>query len=291
MKPKTVIVALLLIMTAMMLQPTRSFSQQVPQQDPDYLRDRGRGIPTSIFGTYVRKGELLIYPFYEYYHDKNLEYEPAEFGFGSLQEFRGRYRANEAVLFIGYGISDRLAVEFEAGVIAAKFNKASNDLTALPAQIKESGLSDVEAQIRWRWNHESAKTPEFFNYVETVFPTGKKNSLIGTSNWEVKLGTGLIKGYKWGTVTGRISVEYIAAEKKWGLGEYALEYLKRVSDRFRLYAILEGSEDELALVPGMTWHLGHGVFLKVNNGFGVTSKATDFAPEVGIMFSLGRQRD
>ena len=174
MKPKTVLVALLLLMTAMMLQPTTSFSQQVPPQDPDYLRDRGRGIPTSIFGTYVRKGELLIYSFYEYYHDNNLEYEPADFGFGSRQPFRGRYRANEALLFIGYGISDRFAVEFEAGGIAAKFNKSANDLTALPAEIKESGLSDVEAQIRWRWNHESDKRPEFFNYVETVFPTGKK---------------------------------------------------------------------------------------------------------------------
>jgi hypothetical protein len=241
-KTKTVIVALLLIMTAVMLQPTRSFSQQVP----DYLRDRGAGIPTSIFGTYVRKGELLIYPFYEYYRDKDLEYEPAEFGFGSTQEFRGRYRANEALLFIGYGISDRWALEFEAAGIAAKFNKAATDLTALPADIKESGLGDVEAQIRRRWNYESAKTPEFFNYFEAVFPTGEK---------------------------------------------IASEYQKRASNNFRFYAMLEGSEDELAIVPGMEWQLRHGVFLKVNNGFGLTSKAIDFAPEVGIMFSLSRQRD
>ena len=287
MKTKTVIVALLLIMTAVMLQPTRSFSQQVP----DYLRDRGAGIPTSIFGTYVRKGELLIYPFYEYYRDKDLEYEPAEFGFGSTQEFRGRYRANEALLFIGYGISDRWALEFEAAGIAAKFNKAATDSSALPAEIKESGLGDVEAQIRRRWNYESAKTPEFFNYFEAVFPTGEKNSLIGTSDWEIKFGTGLIKGFKWGTVTVRAAVEYVAAEKSWGFGEYAFEYQKRASNNFRFYAMLEGSEDELAIVPGMEWQLRHGVFLKVNNGFGLTSKAIDFAPEVGIMFSLSRQRD
>jgi hypothetical protein len=86
-------------------------------------------------------------------------------------------------------------------------------------------------------------------------------------------------------------VEYVAAEKSWGFGEYAFEYQKRASNNFRFYAMLEGSEDELAIVPGMEWQLCHGVFLKVNNGFGLTSKAIDFAPEVGIMFSLSRQRD
>jgi hypothetical protein len=33
---------------------------------PTYLEDRGTGIPTSMFGTYVRRGELLVYPFFEY---------------------------------------------------------------------------------------------------------------------------------------------------------------------------------------------------------------------------------
>src|SRR5881397_2855737 len=33
---------------------------------PPYLADRGRGIATSQFGTYVGKGEWLIYTFYEY---------------------------------------------------------------------------------------------------------------------------------------------------------------------------------------------------------------------------------
>jgi hypothetical protein len=286
---KPLIVRFLFVMTAIMLQPIQSFSQDLPY----YLRDRGTGIPTSILGTYVRKGEFLIYPFYEYYYDSDREYEPADFGFGppQEQEFRGRYHANEALLFLSYGISENWAVEFEAGVIDAKLNKASNDFSALPTEITESGLSDVEAQVRWRWNHESAKKPEFFSYFETTFPTGKTNSLIGTSDWELTLGGGLIKGFRWGTVTVRASVEYDAAENKAGFGEYAFEYLKKLSGRFRFYTMLEGSEDEISLVPGMEWYLGHGVSLKVNNGFGLTSKATDLAPEIGIMFSLTREHD
>lgn len=265
-----------------MLQPTGGLSQETPA----YLRDRGPGIPMSQFGTYVRKGELLIYPFYEYYKDNNLEYEPAEFGHGSIQEFRGRYKANEGIFFIGYGISDRLAIELEAGVISARLNKSESDLTTLPSEIKESGLSDVEGQIRWRWNNETMGKPEFFNYFETVFPTGEKNSLIGTSDWEFKLGAGLVKGYRWGTVTLRGGIDYSAAEKVFGIGEYAIEYLKRISSSFRFFVMMEGSEDEIAVVPEIQWHVSPQLFFKLNTGFGVTSKATDFAPEVGVMFSL-----
>src|SRR5262245_62098643 len=84
---------------------------------PAYLQDRGTGIPTSMFGTYVRKGELLVYPFFEYYHDNDLEYKPSELGFGADQDFIGKYRAREALLFLSYGVNDRLALEFEASVI------------------------------------------------------------------------------------------------------------------------------------------------------------------------------
>jgi hypothetical protein len=264
----------------MTLLPTRSFTGELPV----YLRDRGTGIPVSQFGTYVRPGEWLIYPFYEYYHDDNLEYEAADFGLGSKQEYRARYRAHEGLLFIGYGISDRFAFELEAGVIDAHFTKSPQDPSPVPAEINESGLSDVEGQFRWRWNRESAKTPEFFNYFETVFPTGEKYSLIGTSAWEFKLGAGFVKGNKWGTITLRAAVQYDDAEKVFASGEYALEYLKRVSNGLRLFAMVEGAEDEVAVIPEMQWHFSGIAFLKANCAFGVTSKATDFAPEVGVMF-------
>lgn len=267
----------------LMLLPEHGFPQQ---QEPYYLRDRGTGIPTSIFGTYVRKGELLIYPFYEYYRDGNFEYEPFEFGYESRQEFRGRYRAHEGLIFIGYGVSDRLALEFEAGVISADFTKSAQDLTPLPMHIEESGLSDVEGQVRWRWNFENESKPEFFNYFEYVLPTGEKNSLIGTSDWELKLGIGLIKGFRWGTLTFRFAAEYSEAEKRVEPGEYAVEYLRRISDRFRFFAMVEGSQDEVSVVPEIQWHFSDKIFLKANSGFAVSSKATDFSPEVGVVFAF-----
>ena len=37
------------------------------QDSPDFLRDRGNGISTSLFGTYIEKGNVIIYPFFEHY--------------------------------------------------------------------------------------------------------------------------------------------------------------------------------------------------------------------------------
>jgi hypothetical protein len=132
-------------------------------------RDRGPGIPTSMFGTYIERGEWLLYPFLEYYRDSNLEYSPDEFGFGLDADFRGRYRATEGLMFLGYGFSDRLAFEMEAAVIRARLRKAPEDPSAMPAVIEESGLGDVEGQLRFRWNRETERAPEVFSYFETVF--------------------------------------------------------------------------------------------------------------------------
>ena len=49
----------------------------------------------------MRKGELLVYPFAEWYADKDLEYKPSELGYGIAEDFRGRYAASEALLFLG----------------------------------------------------------------------------------------------------------------------------------------------------------------------------------------------
>ena len=191
MRSRLLVTAMQIISMVLVLHPVNNFAQE----SFEYLYDRGTGIPMSIVGTYVRDGELLVYPFYEYYHDSDIEYEPFDYGHTSKQEYRGKYQANEGVIFLGYGISAQLAIEFEAGIISAKLNKSENDTSSLPREINESGLSDIEGQIRWRWNFESATTPEFFNYFEYVLPTGEKNSLIGTSNWEFKLGAGVIKGF------------------------------------------------------------------------------------------------
>ena len=131
MKINTFIVLLLLILSGVILLTKTNFAQEVP----DYLYDRGTGTPVSIFSTYIEKGELLIYPFYEYYYDKDLEYEPYDFGLRSKQEYHGRYEAHEGLIFIGYGITDKLAIELVAGVITAKLKTSDIDTSSFPLEI------------------------------------------------------------------------------------------------------------------------------------------------------------
>lgn len=262
------------------------FSAAAATQDdlPYYLQDRGAGVPLSMFGTYINRGEFVFYPYYEYYHDQDAEYKPQEFGYGLDQDFRGRYRAHEGLIFLGYGISERLALEFEAAVITATQYKSDSDTSDMPDKLEESGLGDVESQLRWRWTEETASSPEVFSYYETVFPLQKDKKLIGTQDWELKLGTGVMKGFRWGTMTLRLAAEYDAAENKGELGEYALEYLKRVSRLFRFYIGVEGSQDEVELISDLQFHVSPNAFIRINNAFGVTSKATDYAPELGVLF-------
>jgi hypothetical protein len=258
-------------------------------QVPDYLRDRGTGVPSSMFGTYIRRGELVVYPYYEYYKDDDYEYKPEEMGYGVDEDFRGRYRASEWLLFLGYGFTDRLVAEFEVATISAELQKSPDDPSALPETIEESGLGDVEAQLRYRFLKETADRPEIFGYFETVFPLQEDKLIIGTQDWEFKAGAGGIMGFSWGTMTVRASLGY--EESTVELGEYAVEYLKRLSRQWRIFAAIEGTQDEVELIAEAQWHITPRIIVKLNNAVGLTSKATDWAPEVGVMFFIPTRTD
>lgn len=255
------------------------------QDQPPYLRDRGPGVATSMFGTYVRKGELLLYPFFEWYADHNLEYKPEEFGHVGGEDYRGRYRASEGLIFAGYGLTENLALELEVAVISAELRKGPNDPSTMPGRVQESGLGDVEGQIRYRFQRETATRPELFTYFETVFPLQKKRDLIGTSAWEYKLGLGLTRGRLSGTYSFRVGIEWDGEDQKVDVGEYALEYLRRFSFKWSYFSMIEGSQlDEVEFVNEIQWHFHPRATLKVGTGLGLTPNATDFGPEIGILF-------
>jgi hypothetical protein len=243
--------------------------------------DRDGGLPLSMLGSYIKPGQLIVYPFYEYYRNKDQEYKPSELGFADERDFRGRFRASEGLIYAAYGVSENVAVEIEAAMITAWQERATDDTSGLPPRLKQSGIGDVEGQIRWRYNRESASRPEYFSYFEAVAPIQTKKLLIGTPDWELKFGSGLIRGLSWGTVTVRAAVGYSAGAAE--LGEYAVEYLRRVNRRLRIVGALEGTQDEIGLIAEAQVFLSPRAYLKLNNAFGVSSKAPEFAPEIGLM--------
>ena len=292
--PSCALLAIAMLLFAGAVAQAQTATPPAPQtggpQAPtiDRLRDRGEGVPTSMFGTYLRGREVIIYPFFEYYRDRNYEYNPSELGFADETDYRGRYRAKEGLIFVGYGLTDDVVIEFEAAVISASLEKAPDDLSALPPKLTESGLGDIEGQLRWRWRRETDSRPEIFSYFEAVIPHSQEKALIGTPGLELKFGTGLVRGFSWGTLTVRGAIQFEeASDSHFDLGEYAVEYLRRVSRHARVYVGIEGTQDEVELITELQWHISPNVFAKFNNAFGLTSKATDWAPEIGVVFRFG----
>ena len=254
---------------------------------PSYLRDRGTGVPTSMFGTYVRAGEVLVYPFYEYSLNDDQEYKPAELGYAVEHDYRGNFVEHEALIFLAYGLGENVALELESALYTSgRQRKAAADTSSMPARLRESGFGDTQAELRWRWSRETRQRPELWSYFEVTFPFQRTRVLIGTQDWEFTQGFGVIKGFQWGTVTARVAASYSEGDKTLMFGEYAIEYLKRLSPKLRWTMSVEGEEDEVAAIGELQWRIAPRALLKLNNGFGITSKAPDLAPEVGILFAF-----
>lgn len=256
---------------------------------PPYLADRGRGIATSQFGTYVEPGERLIYPFYEYTRTGSYEYHASEFGRIGEDDYLGKLVERESLFFFAYGISDRLEVEFEAAYHThATFHKAPDDPTPVPQRLAESGVGDVEGQVRYRWRQETADHAEYFSYFELVLPSQPNKYLIGTPKWEATIGIGSLRGHPWGTLGWRASIAYDRSDPNPRLegGEFAIDYIKRRNDQWRWVLSLEGESDELSAIGEAQWSFARNAYLKINSGFGLTQKAPDFAPEIGVMISF-----
>jgi hypothetical protein len=253
---------------------------------PEYLADRGTGLPTSLFGTYIEEGQWLVYPFYEYVKTSNFEYKPSELGFVGNQDYLGKLVSHEFDLYVARGLTDRMMVELEGQLYTtATADRAPDDVSAVPARTKESGVGEIEGQVRYRLMPESSGRPELFSFVEVVFPFQKSKHLIGAQDWGGGIGIGGIKGFRWGTLTARASMAYDAGSFE--AGEYALEYLKRLSPRWRAVAALEGESDELSFIGEAQYFFSRHAFLKLNLGLGLTKLAPDFAPEIGIMMMFG----
>lgn len=275
-------VALVIAMT-----PARGWAQTT---SPDRARDRGAGIPASIFATYIERGQLLLFPFVAYTTDHDREYNPSKLGFGLMEDFRGHFKSTEVQLFAAYGLTDRIALEFEASRIHATFDKSSRDTSNLPAHIVESGLTDLEGHVRLLLLRETEGRPEVFGFVEVTAPSQQQTILIGDDRWDFRPGLGVVRGFSWGTMTFRTNLEYNHDDRHFDLGETSLEYLRRLSPSWRLNLAIEGGEtgapDEWELVTGVQWRLGETLLVKADNVVGFFSKANDWSPQIGVILAL-----
>lgn len=276
---------------AMMLLATAA----VAATPEDRLKDRGAGLPTSRFGTYVLAGEWLLEPSYQYSTNRDFQYDPASFGFPVTNDegFEGRYTAGEERLFAAYGFNEKLAIEFEARAIQASLEKADEDLTGMPDKTSQSGLGEVRARLVWRWCEERGHRPELYSYGEAVFPHDDGKPLIDSPDWVYNAGFGAIHGYRWGTMTLRVGIEYdTGSESTIDFHEYAIEYLKKFSPAWTLYAgyvVFEG--DEAYLATEGQWSPNPRLTVKASIQKGVVANILSASPNsmdwisaIGVLF-------
>ncbi len=252
--------------------------------------ERSSGIPTSQFGIFVSRGELLVFPFAAITRDHNREYQPAQLGYGLSEDFRGHFRSTQAQLFVAYGVTDWLAIELEGARLSARLDKSPSDPSAVPARIEESGIGDIEGNVRIRFMMEGARRPQLYGFVELTPRTLAGKRLIGEQYWDAKPGVGLVRSFRWGTINARIAAEWNREAKSPDLGEVELEYLKRLTPRFGINLALAGGEsgtnDEWTVVGGLRWKLTRWVALKLDGTFGIMSKATDLETQAGVLLIL-----
>jgi len=259
-------------------------------QDPPNLRDRGPGVRTSEFQTYIARHQLLLLTSVAHTRDHNLEYNPLDWGYGTQVDLRGTFRSSAGQLFLAYGVTDWLAVELEASELSARFERSPSDTSGTPARILESGIGDFAGQVRLRFAQERGRRPEIWGAVEVIPASMKRKVLIGDKLTDVKGEIGLTRGFQFGTMTLRTTVEYNHGDHHWDLGETSLEYLRRLSPAWRVLLAIEGGEsgalDEWTFVTAGQWRIANGAYLKFANGLGLASKSTDWEPQIGLVFEI-----
>ena len=204
-----------------------------------------------------------------------------------IQDFFGKLKQHEYLLFLAYGFTDSFAMEFESALYTnATLEKSNRDTSNMPRRLREDGLGDTEINLRYRFLKENEYRPDAVAFFKTVFPIQKDKKIIGSQEWELSPGLVLLKGTPWGSFAGKVSMAYTSGEGKFEFGEYGIEYVKRLSPNWRVVLAFEGEQDEQEIVGEVQYALTKNVTIKLNSGFGLTKKAPDFAPEVGILFSF-----
>ena len=61
---------------------------------------------------------------------------------------------------------------------------------------------------------------------------------------------------------------------------------KRVSPRWGLYGGIESVQDETELIGEAQLHMSDRLYFRFNLAYGLSSKATDWSPDVGVVFAF-----
>ena len=257
---------------------------------PGYLRDRGPGVPTSLSGIYLTPGEWLGAASYQDLENRGFQYTPDDFGFADTNDYLGEYRFSGGFFFLGYGLNESIALALKVTGGSTKLTKASDDPSAMPAEIKESGISEIAPELTWRFITENVDRPELYAFVSILIPHDRDKDLIGTQDWVVLPGIGLNRGFSWATLSARMNFEYDAAsESTLDFGKWSVEGQRRFSDSWWVSVGLEGQVggatnfDEAWQTAFIQWSPTPHIAVRFGSRIGLTQMTEGWTGEIGIV--------
>ncbi len=264
-------------------------AEDAPESAP-YLRDRGPGVATSLSGIYLGAGEWLGAASYQHLENRGFQYSPEEFGFADANDYLGKYESSGGIFFLGYGVSDSIALGLKLTGGSIKLTKASDDLSAMPLEMKESGISAIAPELTWRFMTETAHRPELYTFVSVEIPQNRDTNLIGTPDWVVLPGLGINRGFSWATLSARMNYEYDAASASTiDFGKWSIEGQRRFSDVWWVSAGLEGQVggannfDEAWQITFVQWSPTPHVAVRLGSRIGLTQQTEGWTGELGIV--------
>ena len=251
-------------------------------QEPfDRSRDRGEGLPLSMFGTYIRSGQLVVMPVLRKCTATTTSVRSGELGSRARPSCAGASTRTN-VSCSSLRVLENIAAEFEIAGISASLDKSPLDDSALPPRLEHRALATSRAAplaMEEGIRHAAGAVQLLRDRVSRA----AVEALIGTPDWELKFGFGLTRGLRWGTISARRSLGMPTAPGSWESTRSSAEA------RVEPAAALRRSRRQRGRARadhGSQILLTTRIVLKLNNSFGLTSKATDWAPEIGVMFFI-----
>jgi len=254
-------------------------------------------VPTSLSDVYVTRHELDVVPFFAYLDNRGFQYSPDELGVPGGETYEAKLRIEQGVLFLAYGVSDSVSVGLTVAGGGATFHKASNDPTAVPATIDESGLTEIQPEVTWRFVTETAKRPELFAFMTVGLPHSRGKYLVGSDGWLVKPGLGVSRRLSWATLVARFGFEYDSSSASpLDFGAWIVEAQRRLSPEWWASAGFEGvtggpyNLDEVYLAGEVLWEPKPDLGIRFRPRLGLTKYTRGWGFEIGVVFRLGRGR-
>lgn len=205
---------------------------------------RTRGVPTSQPGVYLERNDLLVDNASRYYRLGRYEYAPSELGHSLDRDFFGSFSSWERLLYVSYGLTDRVSVETEARFVSEAVLETSPRDPVSRRVVRESGLGDLESRVNWQWLSEGVSLPGAFSFGEVSYPLQGGNRIITDGSWDCALGTGILKNLPFGMIAMSASAQYESDDGTIEPAELGIDYLKKVTTDLRFLAALDRLPNE-----------------------------------------------